>query len=246
MAKCISCNRRCYEDHLFCKSCFFEYKNRPIAIEIDDEGKIEFLDGDLDQSNDCSSNCLICGEDTDGYFFCKSCYHKYKNKTIFLSVKNCEDVEVLDSPPTNPPALFSARSQAKFEAAKKHQAEDGHMLRSPQEVIIDNLLYNARIIHTYEKPLEYNKDNGYPILPDWFVPVLDNSRGVYIEYYGVTDKKAYNRRRERNQTVYDREEIPVIGIEADEVGNLPQLQKRIIMELNRLSLQHFGVQRFIK
>lgn len=238
MAYCILCGDKCRSEYFFCSSCYSQYKDQPFRVEIDDNGYLDVLD--------TSDECFICGEETDGYFFCKSCYHKYKNKTIFLSVKNCDDVKVLDTPPQNPPALFSARSQAKFEAAKKYSAKDGHAVRSTQELIIDDLLYDIRIIHAYEKPLEHNKDNGYPILPDWFVPVLDNNRGIYIEYYGVTDQKNYDLRRERNQTVYDREEIPVIGIEANEVGNLPQLQKKIIMELNRLALQHFGVQHFMK
>ena len=239
MAYCILCGNRCSEDHLFCKSCYYEYKNKPITVEIDDDGNLNIL-------NDEGDECFICGEETEGYFFCKSCYHKYRNKTIYLSVKNCEDVEVLNGAPVNAPTLFNAKAQAKFEAAKKYPAEDGHMVRSSEEVIIDNLLYNIRIIHNYEKPLQHNTDNGYHILPDWFIPVLNNNRGIYIEYYGVIDKKKYDQRRERNQIVYDREDVPVIGIEADEIENIQQLQKKIIMELNRLALQHFGVQRFIK
>ena len=136
MAYCILCGDKCRSEYFFCSSCYSQYKDQPFRVEIDDNGYLDVLD--------TSDECFICGEETDGYFFCKSCYHKYKNKTIFLSVKNCDDVKVLDTPPQNPPALFSARSQAKFEAAKKYSAKDGHAVRSTQELIIDDLLYDIR------------------------------------------------------------------------------------------------------
>ena len=241
MARCILCGGRCYEDHLFCKYCYYKYRNTPITIQFDDEGIIDLVDDD----EELFDQCFICGEEADGYFFCPSCYGKYKNKTIYLAVKNCQNVKVLDAPVSTPP-LFSVRSQAKFEAAKKFKTEDGHTVRSPHEQTIDNLLYRTRIPHAYEKALPYNKDNGYPIIPDWFVPVIDNENGIYIEYYGVTHRRKYDRRRRRTQIVYDREDVPVISIEAEEIEDVQELENKIITELNDLAFKHYGVQRFIK
>ncbi|MBO5439542.1 MAG: hypothetical protein J6J11_01995 [Treponema sp.] len=42
------------------------------------------------------SECILCGEDANGYLFCKSCYRKYKDQSILVKIDNCEDFEIID------------------------------------------------------------------------------------------------------------------------------------------------------
>lgn len=42
------------------------------------------------------NECILCGEDANGYLFCKSCYRKYKNQSILVKIDNCEDFEVIE------------------------------------------------------------------------------------------------------------------------------------------------------
>ena len=78
---------------------------------------------------------------------------------------------------SNPPLLISPNDtntvstamefKEKFEA--KHMATDGHYVRSKAEVMIDNWLYIAEIVHAYERNL----------------PIEEN---VYCDFYIRTDK----------------------------------------------------------
>ena len=78
---------------------------------------------------------------------------------------------------SNPPLLISPNDtntvstamefKEKFEA--KHMATDGHYVRSKAEVMIDNWLYIAEIVHAYERKL----------------PIEEN---VYCDFYIRTNK----------------------------------------------------------
>ena len=42
------------------------------------------------------SECILCGDDANGYLFCKSCYRKYKNQSILVKIDNCEEFEIIE------------------------------------------------------------------------------------------------------------------------------------------------------
>jgi len=246
ITSCILCGE--YSNgYLFCRDCYYEYKDQKILVSIENCEDFEVVDGDIDICDENEETaCLACGEDSNGYNFCKSCYYKYKNRTIYLSVKNCEDFEIIDEPPVSPPVIPIAKTGNKFEDSKNKRADDGHMVRSSQEVIIDNVLYSAGISHAYEKPLPYTKLNGKPIVPDWFVPVLKTTKGIYIEYWGVKDNKGYDINRADKEKVYQQENIPVIHIEADETSDTQTLNQKLIMKLNTMALEYYGVKHFVE
>ena len=62
----------------------------------------------------------------------------------------------------------------KFKA--KHRTTDGHFVRSKAEMIIDNWLYMAGIVHAYERKLPIEED----VYSDFYIP----AGKVYIEYWG--------------------------------------------------------------
>ena len=57
---------------------------------------------------------------------------------------------------------------------------DGHYVKSNPESIIDDILYELRIVHCYEKKVPIDLDEQ-TVTCDWFIPVLNNRSGIYIE-----------------------------------------------------------------
>ena len=68
----------------------------------------------------------------------------------------------------------------------EHHCHDGHYVRSPYEVIIDNELYRAKIFHEYER--KYKALDGKYYYPDFYIPDYD----LYIEYFGMNENKQKN------------------------------------------------------
>lgn len=123
-------------------------------------------------------------------------------------------------------------------------AEDNHKVRSMQEQIIDNMLYQMRLVHCYEAELIINDSYGKKYC-DWFIPVTTTMHGIYIEYWGMGNA-SYLKNKKLKEEIYDKENIPYIGIEKDETKNSRRLQKKLIDEMNRLALKHFDIKNFIK
>ena len=131
--------------------------------------------------------CITCGKESDGNFFCKSCYFKYKEKGLCLKISKCKKVKILD---------------AEYESDRI--CNDGHAVKSKSEREIDNYLYEKKIQHAYE--WEVPIKGAKPIRPDFYLPDLD----VYIEHWGYgkenikyTEYKEYKLKiyKERGYTV---------------------------------------------
>ena len=75
----------------------------------------------------------------------------------------------------------------KFEA--KHRATDGHFVRSRAEMLIDNWLYMAEIVHAYERKLPIEED----VYSDFYIP----TGKVYIEFWGLENDPKYRERKEK-------------------------------------------------
>ncbi len=81
--------------------------------------------------------------------------------------------EVADSVQKTNQAENSFRD--KFKAT--HRSTDGHMVRSKAEMLIDNWLYMAEIVHAYERKLPIEEE----LYSDFYIP----TGKVYIEYWGL-------------------------------------------------------------
>ena len=155
--------------------------------------------------------CIICGEQSNGQHFCKSCYFKYKNKVVYLQIKNCKDFIKLE---------------AEYES--EFTCDDGHMVKSPYEKIIDNWLYQEGIQHAYEKKIDISKDKD--IAPDFYIPELKDKEGkvilkdIYIEFWGYDETNVkYQKAKEYKMSLYPdlckKEGITVIYLTKKEVEN---------------------------
>lgn len=132
---------------------------------------------------------------------------------------------------------------SKTQDSKKEEilrTADGHYVKSNPEAIIDDILYEQRIVHCYEKKVTSISSDEQTIVCDWFIPVLSTRQGIYIEYWGMNTKE-YLANKVRKKKAYDEHNIPLIEIEKDDINDRQGLADRIIREINKLAYEHFNI-----
>lgn len=87
-----------------------------------------------------------------------------------------------------------------------HRTEDNTLVRSKSEVIIANMLYNAKIDYEYERPI-YFEDEGVLVHPDFVI--FDETAGKewYWEHCGMLEDEKYRKDWERKKQLYARHGI---------------------------------------
>ncbi len=114
----------------------------------------------------------------------------------------------------------------KFEA--KHRTLDGHYVRSKGEVLIDNWLYLAGVVHAYERQLPIAQD----VTSDFYLP----SGKVYLQFWGSDTGEMSESEQEKIRAVYKQHNFNLIEVEPSEVDRLDEvLPKR---------LRQFGIQAY--
>ena len=147
-----------------------------------------FDDNDEEYEYDYLENeCIICQEPSENHYFCKSCYYKYRNKSLLIRITKCKNVELLDD---------------SYEGAYK--CKDGHIVKSKSERDIDNYFFDHDIAHAYEKPLHID---GETIHPDFYLPKLN----VYLEHWGYgKSNKEYQEMKNFKIPLYENAGITLI------------------------------------
>ncbi len=116
-------------------------------------------------------------------------------------VKEEESYNIIKSDPTE--------FREKFRA--EHRAKDGHYVRSKAELIIDNTLYDYKIVHAYERKLPVEED----VYCDFYIP----TGKVYIEYWGLDEEK-YLANKKRKLEIYSKYNFNLIELLEKDVSNL--------------------------
>jgi len=129
------------------------------------------------------------------------------NSALIASVK-----ETLGEPVSNTPVAESSPSitapvasnefRSRFPA--EHRTQDGHLVRSRAEVLIDNWLYMQKIVHAYERKLPIEED----VYCDFYLP----SGQVYIEYWGMEDDPKYQKRQQAKRSIYQKYNLGLIEL----------------------------------
>ncbi|NBV24859.1 MAG: glycerol kinase [Proteobacteria bacterium] len=114
----------------------------------------------------------------------------------------------------------------KFEA--RHRTTDGHYVRSKAEMLIDNWLYMAELVHAYERKLPVEED----LYCDFYIP----TGKVYLEYWGLENDPQYRERKAKKIEIYKKYGFKLIELNDTDVANLDDV-------LPRKLLQH-GVQSY--
>ncbi len=107
----------------------------------------------------------------------------------------------------------------KFEA--KHRATDGHFVRSKAEMLIDNWLYMAEIVHAYERKLPVEED----VYCDFYIP----TGKVYIEYWGYENDPKYIKRKNIKKEIYKKYGFNLIELNDEHVQNLDDILPRLLL-----------------
>ncbi len=133
---------------------------------------------------------------------------------------------------------FTEERQEKDESKSRiNTAQDGHNVDSDMEVHIDDILYNAYILHCYGKSVEEITEKRKKC--DWFIPIC-NDKGIYIEYWGMNTPE-YLKDRQEKEELYKKYNIPYIGIEKDDPKMDSQTFKsNLLRDLKKIAIERFG------
>jgi hypothetical protein len=110
----------------------------------------------------------------------------------------------------------------------KYKSTDGHFVRSKAEMLIDNWLYMAEIVHAYERKLPIEED----VYCDFYIP----TGKVYIEYWGYDDDPKYLARKQKKLAIYQKYGFKLIELNDKDVLNLDDTLPRLLLK--------FGVQAY--
>lgn len=146
------------------------------------------------------------------------------NKTLVWTVKEYKGENV-----ETPQASVAQTSQVvnkeisfrdKFPATER--AQDGHMVRSRGEMLIDNYLYMARIAHAYERKLPIEEE----CYCDFYIP----AGNVYIEFWGLEEQKDYVERKKIKLELYKKHNLNLIELKNEHISNLDDSLPKMLLE----------------
>ncbi|WP_305844840.1 glycerol kinase [Photobacterium leiognathi] len=141
-----------------------------------------------------------------------------KNRSLIHSVNEITGANAEAKSTDNSVSNF----RQKFEA--KHRAADGHYVRSKAEMLIDNWLYMAGIVHAYERKLPIEED----LYCDFYLP----TGKVYIEFWGLEDDPKYADRKKVKQDLYAKYGFNLIELNDDDVQNLDDVLPRMLLKFD--------------
>ena len=112
---------------------------------------------------------------------------------------------------------------------EKNRASDGHICKSEGEVIIDDILFNWKVCHAYERRVKEITERA--VIADWFIPT-DGPDGIYIEYWGMTTKD-YQDNKEEKLKLYEKykDKVKLIQINKNDIHDRQLLADKIYQEL---------------
>ena len=109
----------------------------------------------------------------------------------------------------------------KFRTQANLRTTDGHWVRSKAEVMIDNWLYMAELVHAYERRLPIEEE----MYCDFYVP----AGKVYIEYWGLENNPEYAERKKAKKSLYQKYEFKLIELSDTEIRNLDDYLPRMLL-----------------
>jgi very-short-patch-repair endonuclease len=136
-----------------------------------------------------------------------------------ITASNNQSLHTFDAPQT-------ASTSSQFEA--KHRATDGHYVGSKAQMLIDNWLYMAEIVHAYERKLPIEEN----VYCDFYIP----TGKVYIEYWGDNDDPKYLAHKQKKLAVYEKYGFKLIELNNADVQHLDDILPRLLLK--------FGVQAY--
>lgn len=161
-------------------------------------------------------------------------YVKWSNtiltNTAFL--KSIRPKEAIESESVNEPLASGGYSNERLDNKYPQtllKATDGHIVKSRGELIIDNLLYDYRLVHAYERELIVAE---HTVRSDFYIPANDGRKAVYIEFWGIQDNVNYLDRKKEKQEIYKAHNKNLINIEEKHLDNIDSYLRRAFLEFD--------------
>ena len=130
--------------------------------------------------------------------------------------ENPHDVGKLEEdPPIGETDAFRRRYPAKY------RTQDGHMVRSRAEAMIDDYLYQNRIVHAYERRVPVEED----LLCDFYLP----EQRVYIEFWGMESDPRYAARQRAKRAIYEKYGFHLVELADADVQSLDDTLPRKLL-----------------
>ena len=155
--------------------------------------------------------CQICGEKSGFFPICKNC-NSLKEKGEVTKCEGCgiwkkgdkplchecwlkeEKDKEKASPNYKAPESEVEEKDFRSKFPPKFRCEDGHIVISKAEQMIDNWLYHKGIVHSYERRVPIEEE----VYCDFFIPI---GQKVWIEFWGF-EEKVYLKRKELKKKFY--------------------------------------------
>ncbi len=102
------------------------------------------------------------------------------------------------------------------------RAADGHQVRSKAEILIDNWLYMAEIVHSYERNLPVEED----VYCNFYIP----AGKVYLEYWGDENDPKYLKFKHEKLEIYAKYGLNLIELRASDLQNLDDILPRMLLK----------------
>jgi len=104
----------------------------------------------------------------------------------------------------------------------KQRTADGHYVRSRAEMLIDNWLYMAEIVHAYERRLPIEEE----VYCDFYLPVGK----VYIEFWGMESNEKYAERKKEKKGIYEKYGLNLVELNDEDIINLDDVLPRLLLK----------------
>ena len=117
-----------------------------------------------------------------------------------------------------------------------YRCKDGHYVRSKAERIIDDSLFEAQIIHVYEKRV-VNEENEEEYYPDFYLPYKGNpfgkEKGIYIEFFGLEENEKYMKTELKKLAYYKSKGFDVIEVRDKNISCIDEYLEDEIRKISK-------------
>jgi RecJ-like exonuclease len=176
--------------------------------------------------------CQVCGNKSGFYPLCSEC-NELKKQGKITKCNNCGIWKEGDMPlckecwlkekketqkkSGNYQATQSENEENSFRQKFKAtiRAEDGHMVRSRAEKMIDDWLYHKGIVHSYERRVPIEEE----VFCDFFIPI---GQKVWIEFWGLEEERYLERKRIK-KSFYEKHDKNLIELADKDIENLDDI-----------------------
>jgi very-short-patch-repair endonuclease len=142
------------------------------------------------------------------------------NAALKDTLKEIKGDGVKAIPDAMPSADKSSGFRDKF--MPKLRSADGHYVRSRAEMLIDNWLYTAEIVHAYERKLPVEEE----VYCDFYLPAAK----VYVEFWGMESDEKYRKRKEAKKAIYNQYGFNLIEVHDKDINNLDDVLPRLLLK----------------